>query len=59
MEAALDRAAEVERKMYRESLQNNREQIELSKQLATIHTQVPIEVNLEDLRDAERSIPAR
>ncbi len=50
VEAALDRAAEVERKMYRESLQNNRAQIELSKQLATIHTQVPIEVNVEDLR---------
>ena len=50
VEAALDRAAEVERKMYRESLLNNRKQIELSKQLATIHTQVPIDVNLEDLR---------
>jgi DNA polymerase-1 len=50
VEAALDRAAEVERKMYRESLLNNRAQIELSKKLATIHTQVPIEVNLEDLR---------
>ena len=50
VEAALDRASEVERKMYRESLLNNRKQIELSKQLATIHTQVPIEVNVEDLR---------
>ncbi len=55
VEAALDRAAEVERKMYRESLLNNRDQILLSKQLATIHTQVPIEWNLEDLR----SQPAR
>lgn len=50
VEAALDRATEVERKMYRESLQNNREQILLSKQLATIHTKVPIEVDLEALR---------
>jgi DNA polymerase-1 len=50
VEAALDRAAEVERKMYRESLLNNRAQIEMSKQLATIHTQVPIEINLEELR---------
>src|SRR5436305_1981149 len=50
VEAVLDRAAEVERKMYRESLLNNRDQILLSKQLATIHTQVPIEWNLEDLR---------
>src|SRR5947209_3628068 len=50
VEAVLDRAAEVERKMYRESLLNNRDQILLSKQLATIHTQVPIEWKLEDLR---------
>ena len=50
VEAALERAAEVERKMYRESLLNNRDQILLSKQLATIHTQVPIEWKLEDLR---------
>lgn len=50
VEAALDRAAEVERKMYRESLQNNREQILLSKQLATIHTGVPIEWSLEALQ---------
>ncbi|MEO8027216.1 MAG: DNA polymerase I [Bryobacteraceae bacterium] len=49
VEAALDRAAEVERKMYRESLQNHRDQILLSKRLATIHTDVPIEVTLEDL----------
>ncbi len=50
VEAALDRAGEVERKMYRESLLNNRDQILLSKQLATIHTQVPVEWNLADLR---------
>ncbi len=50
VEAALDRAAEVERKMYRESLLNHRDQILMSKQLATIHTQVPIEWNLESLR---------
>ncbi len=43
VEEALLRAAEVERKMYRESLQNNRDQILLSKKLATIHTGVPIE----------------
>ena len=36
VEGALERAAEVERKMYRESLQNNRDQILLSKKLATI-----------------------
>jgi DNA polymerase I len=53
VENALDHAAEVERKMYRESLLNNREQILLSKQLATIHTKVPIEVDLEALRRQE------
>ena len=41
VEGALEHAAEVERKMYRESLQNNREQILLSKRLATIDTQCP------------------
>jgi DNA polymerase-1 len=50
IESLLDRASEVERKMYRESLLNNREQILLSKRLATIHTQVPIEWELESLR---------
>src|SRR6476660_3975584 len=47
VEAALDRAAEVERKMYRESLQNHREQILLSKKLATIETAVPIEFTMD------------
>jgi DNA polymerase-1 len=41
VEGALEHAAEVERKMYRESLQNHRDQILLSKTLATIHTDVP------------------
>jgi DNA polymerase I len=50
VEATLEHAAEVERKMYRESLLNNRPQIELSKELATIHTHVPIEWDLEKLR---------
>jgi DNA polymerase-1 len=49
VEAAIEHAAEVERKTYRESLQNNREQILLSKRLATIDTTVPVEVPLEDL----------
>jgi DNA polymerase-1 len=46
IETALDRAAEVERKMYRESLQNNRDIVELSKKLATIQTDVPVECDL-------------
>ncbi len=43
VESIVDHAAEVERKVYRESLQANREQILLSKRLATIDTNVPIE----------------
>jgi DNA polymerase I-like protein with 3'-5' exonuclease and polymerase domains len=42
VEAVLDKAAEVERRMYRESLENNRERILMSKRLATIDTSVPI-----------------
>ena len=50
VEAALDRADEVKRKTYRESLQNNRDNILLSKELVTIHTAVPIEFSLDDMR---------
>ncbi len=50
VEAALDRADEVKRKSYRESLQNNRENILLSKELVTIHTSVPIEYSLDAMR---------
>jgi DNA polymerase I len=50
VEAVLERAAEVERKMYRESLLNNRDQVLLSKQLAAIQTNVPIEWDLGALR---------
>ena len=50
VEAALDRADEVKKKTYRESLQNNRENIMLSKELVTIHTSVPIEYTIEAMR---------
>ena len=50
VEAALDRADEVKKKTYRESLQNNRENILLSKELVTIHTGVPIDYSLEAMR---------
>ncbi len=49
VEGALEHAAEVERKMYRESLQNNVERIRMSKRLATIETAVPIEFHLPSL----------
>src|SRR5712692_2428846 len=53
VEAALDRAAEVDRKMYRDSLQNNRERILLSKRLATIEIQVPIEFSIDAVKTQE------
>jgi DNA polymerase-1 len=49
VENALEHAAEVERKTYRESLQNHRDQIILSKHLATIHCDVPVEFVLDAL----------
>ncbi len=47
LENALDRYAEVKKKTYSESLKNNRERIEMSKRLATIECQVPIEFSLD------------
>jgi DNA polymerase-1 len=49
VETILDRASEVQRKMYRESLLANRDQVLLSKRLATIDCSVPIEWNLESV----------
>jgi len=56
VENALDHAEEVERKMYRESLQNHRDQILLSKKLATIHTDVPVPLDLEVLAAREPDV---
>ena len=47
VEAALDRAAEVDKKKMREILIEHRDQILLSKRLATIHCEVPIEWSLD------------
>jgi DNA polymerase I len=58
VEGALDHAQEVERKMYRESLQNNRDQILLSKKLATIEKNVPIDTEIDSLRAAEPDLDA-
>jgi len=53
VENALDRAAEVERKTYRESLQNNRDVILKSKQLVTIDTNVAVEFRPDTMRAQE------
>jgi DNA polymerase-1 len=50
VEEALDRANEVEKKTYRESLQNNRDTILFSKSMATIDTNVPVELDVEAMR---------
>jgi DNA polymerase-1 len=58
LEQALDRAAEVEKKTYRESLQNNRDNILLSKKLVTIDCDVPIELNVNAMKMGELDIEA-
>jgi DNA polymerase I len=50
VEEALDRANEVEKKTYRESLQNNRDTILFSKSMATIDTNVPVDLNVEAMQ---------
>ena len=46
VEAVLDRASEVKRKTYRESLEQNRAAVLLSKELVTIDSHVPLELDL-------------
>jgi DNA polymerase-1 len=53
VEAALDGAAEVESKRYREALLNCREQVIMSKKLATIAIDVPLTLELDTLRVQE------
>ncbi|MFZ0632716.1 MAG: DNA polymerase I [Acidobacteriaceae bacterium] len=53
VEAALDRAAEIKRKTYRESLQNNRDAVLLSKELVTIHCEVPLDFDPNAMRTQE------
>jgi len=50
VEAALDRAAEVEKKTYRESLLNNRDTVLFSKKMAAIDRHVPIELDVYHMR---------
>jgi DNA polymerase-1 len=58
VEAALDRASEVKGKRYRESLENNRDMVLLSKELVTIHCEVPIELELENMRTQAPDVSA-
>jgi DNA polymerase-1 len=56
VEAALDRAAEVEKKTYRESLQNNRDAILFSKRMVTIDCNVPVELDLASMKMGEPDV---
>jgi len=49
VEALLERAAEIPRKAYREGLAAHRDRALLSKELVTIHTDLPLEPHLESL----------
>ncbi len=49
VEAVLDRSSEVKRKSYRESLEQNREAVLLSKELVTIDCHVPLELDLNSM----------
>ena len=53
LENLLEHAAEIQRKTYRESLENNREAILLSKQLVTIDTNVAVDFEPETMRAQE------
>ncbi|MGA7291703.1 MAG: DNA polymerase I [Terriglobales bacterium] len=56
VEQALDHAAEVEKKTYRESLQNNRDNILYSKQLVTIDTDVAVELDVAAMKTSEPDV---
>jgi DNA polymerase-1 len=58
VEQALERAAEVEKKTYRESLQNNRDNILYSKQLVTIDTDVAVELDVAAMKVGDPDVEA-
>src|SRR5438094_977370 len=58
VEAALEHAAEVEKKSYRESLLNNRDAVMISKQLVTIDRDVPVELDVQSMVAGDPEIEA-
>ena len=58
VEQALEHAADVEKKTYRESLLNNRDTILFSKSMATIDTNVPVVLDVEAMRVGEPDVDA-
>ena len=57
-EAALEHASEVENKRYREALLNGREQVLLSRQLATIAADAPVTLDLDVFSRREPDVDA-
>ena len=57
VEKALEHAADVPNKRYREALQQQREQVMLSKQLAQISRDVPLRLDLKALEIQQPDIP--
>ncbi|MBZ5643351.1 MAG: DNA polymerase I [Acidobacteriia bacterium] len=57
-EKALEHAKEVEGKRYREALENSREAVLMSKQLAIIDTKAPVKLVLDDLTQRAPDIEA-
>jgi DNA polymerase I len=53
VESALEHADGVANKRYREALQQQKAQVLMSKQLAAIHTEVPLELDLDKLKMRE------
>jgi DNA polymerase I len=58
VEAVLDHAAEVKRKTYRESLEQNRDTVLLSKELVTIDCRVPLPLDLHAMETQPPDIEA-
>jgi DNA polymerase-1 len=53
VEEILERAGEISNKRAREALQNYAEDVRLSKELVTIHTDLPVQLDLDALRTKE------
>ena len=58
VEAVLDRASEVKRKSYRESLEQNRDAVLLSKELVTIDSHVPLPLDLKAMETCPPDLEA-
>ncbi len=58
VEAVIDRASEVKRKSYRESLEQNRDAVLLSKELVTIDCRVPLPLDLKAMETQEPDLEA-